>query len=436
MNTLLILTGKIVAAISRLVNLGSGSTWPGHIALLLNKNFIQDVFKKSNTKIVLIAGTNGKTTTGKLIQTILEKDGKKVFQNEAGANLLNGIASSILLHSSILCNLSYDFAVFEVDENSLSLVLKVLTPDYLIVLNLFRDQLDRYGEVNTIAQKWKEAIQTLPSSTKLLLNADDPQIAFLKHSMKSKTYYFGLDDKKLHQKTPQHAVDSTYCPNCGNKLTYRTIYFSHLGDWKCTKCSFARPGLARGVPSPHFPLSGVYNRYNTNAAVLFSKLNNVDDKTIEQSLKSFSPAFGRQEVIEFEDKKVQLFLSKNPTSFNESLRTVIEQDVKHLLIVLNDRIPDGRDVSWIWDVDTEELTDRNVDVVVSGDRALDMGLRLKYTSSSDFQISNFKFQIEEDLKRAIETALNRTPKSEILYILPTYSAMLEVRKILTGKKIL
>ncbi len=438
MNIVLILVGKIFSWFSRATGMGSGSTWPGHIALETNKNFIKEVLAKNkHLKIILIAGTNGKTTTGKLIQAILEKNGGKVFQNEAGANLLNGIASSLLLHSLLNGKIMFDYAVFEVDENSLPLILNELTPDYLILLNIFRDQLDRYGETDIIANKWAKAITALPSSTSLILNADDPQIVFIGNSTKSKAYYFGLSNKTLNQTAHQHAVDSTYCPRCRNKLTYTTVYFSHLGDWSCSNCGLKRPGLARpglyrDVPkdsSSHYPLDGVYNQYNTHAAVLFAKLNNINNSTIQQSLQSFSPAFGRQEKLTIEGKNVQIFLSKNPTSFNESLRTIIEKGGKNLLIVLNDQIPDGRDVSWIWDVDTEKLIKKDINIVISGDRAFDMGLRLKYSSSS-------KFQIEDNLREAIMVAFNQTQKSETLYVLPTYSAMLEVRKILTGKKIL
>lgn len=444
-NTFLILIGKLVSFISKSLNKGSGSTWPGHIALSLNKNFIKDVLKKNPAlKIVLIAGTNGKTTTAKLVQTILEADKKRVFCNFSGANLLNGIASSLLLHSSILCDIKHDFAIFEVDENSLPLVLNELTPHYLVILNLFRDQLDRYGEVNTIASKWVKAMKQLNNETILILNADDPQIAWLGMSsfQNDKVKYFGLNDKKLSQKKEDHATDSTYCPSCGNKLTYTLRFFSHLGIWNCLKCKNKRPALS--ISSfPTYPLLGIYNRYNTLAAVLLAKSNNISNIAIQQSLKTFSPAFGRQEILYMNGKKVQIFLSKNPTSFNQSLRTVIELKGKHLLLVLNDRIPDGRDVSWIWDVDFEELDQEKIDIYVSGDRAYDMGLRMKYANSSKIKNeklkvknNNLKFKTYEDLQEAIHSALEKTPKSETLYILPTYSAMLEVRKILTGKKIL
>lgn len=425
---LLVLTGKVIKSISNIFNLGSGSTWPGHIALSLNKNFIRELIaKNSHLKIVLIAGTNGKTTTGKLIQTILEKDNKRVFQNAAGANLVNGIASSLLLHSNIEGKLNYDYAIFEVDENSLPLVLKEITPISLILLNLFRDQLDRYGEVNTIAQKWRKAIQQLSNETMLFLNADDPQIVALDPNYKAR--YFGLDDASLAQKNAQHAADSTYCPFCSNKLTYKETYYSHLGSWECTKCNHKRPALDASSAS-FYPLVGVYNRYNTHAAVLFAKRNNVSNETIEQSLKQFKPAFGRQEVIEIDGKKVQIFLAKNPTSFNESLRTVKELNGKNLLIILNDRIPDGRDVSWIWDVDFEDFVDSHgFTINVSGDRVFDMALRFKYAGIS-------KAKIHTDLSEGIKTAIDQTPENEILYILPTYSAMLEIRKILTGRKLL
>ncbi len=434
MAKILIAAGKIVSQISRVLNLGNGSTWPGHIALSVNQNFIKETLRGSDIKIILIAGTNGKTTTGKLIQTILEHNGSTVFQNEAGANLVNGIASSLLLHSSILSTLPYDYAVFEVDENSLPLVLQELTPHYLILLNLFRDQLDRYGEVNTIARKWQEAVKKLPKKTTLILNADDPQIASLCHpelvsGSHPQVLYFGLDDPSLSVKTPQHAVDSNYCPNCHHKLTYKTVYFSHLGDWKCPNCSRARGPLAK--ISPYYPLAGVYNRYNTLAAVLTAKNIGISDKTIDSALKNFSPAFGRQEKLSVNGKSIQIFLSKNPTSFNESLRTVKELGAKNILFVLNDRIPDGRDVSWIWDIDFENFIGKNMNITISGDRCYDMGLRIKYS-----QILNTKYQIPNTLGDAITSALDKTPKSEILYILPTYSAMLEFRKILTGKKIL
>lgn len=441
MNALLILIGKLFSLASKALNLGSGSTWPGHIALFINKNFIKEIIDANpHLKIILIAGTNGKTTTGRLIQSILKKTNYKVFQNESGANLLNGIASSLLLHSSVLSTIDYDFAIFEVDENTLSLVLDEITPSYLILLNLFRDQLDRYGEVNTIASKWDNALEKLSSEATLVLNADDPQIAYLSKNAKQKASYFGLNDKKLAESKGQHASDSTYCPNCSSKLIYNSTYYSHLGDWKCEACQYKRPkDIFSTVKSS--PLIGVYNAYNILAASLVAKNLGVIEDSIIKSLKTFSPAFGRQEQLGIDGKKVQLFLSKNPTSFNESLRTIASLNAKKALLVLSDRIPDGRDVSWIWDVDFEDYIDSFETIIVSGDRAYDMGIRIKYafqTQNSRLKPQNYisKLKIYENLNDAIKESLKKLAGNETLYILPTYSAMLEVRKILLGKKIL
>ncbi|MBI4089132.1 MAG: DUF1727 domain-containing protein [Candidatus Levybacteria bacterium] len=439
MNILLVLFGKLLSTISRFFNLGSGSTWPGHLALLINKNFIKDLLKNSKIKVILVTGTNGKTTTGKLIQTVLEKSGKKVFQNASGANLLNGIASSLLLHSSILDKINYDYAIFEIDENILPFILKEITPDYLILLNLFRDQLDRYGEVNTITKKWQKALSKLSKNTTLILNADDPQIASLRRHLEGVNIkFFGIDSKNNTEKT-QHASDSIYCPNCGEKLTYISTYFSHLGDWICKKCHNKHP-QETFTSSPFYPLSGVYNQYNTNAAVLLAQALGFDKEKITASLKGFKPAFGRQEILDIEGKKAQIFLSKNPTSFNESLRTIASLNAKTILIVLNDRIPDGRDVSWIWDVEFENYVDSFEHIIISGERCYDMALRIKYANSLKNQkiaIGQFNnLTIEDDLRKTIKISLSKIDTKQTLYILPTYSAMLEVRKILTNKKIL
>ncbi|MCL4418543.1 Mur ligase family protein [Patescibacteria group bacterium] len=427
MNTILIILGKVIILLSKVFNLGNGSTWPGHVVLNVNKNFIKNAIgKNSDLKIILIAGTNGKTTTGKLILTILEANGMRVFQNESGANLLNGITSTLMLYSSLAGRLNYDYAIFEVDEGNLPMILDEVTPDYIVLLNLFRDQLDRYGEVNTIASRWKKTLSRISSKTTLILNADDPQIAFLGDNIRSKTLYFGLEPTNAKTNL-EHASDSTYCPRCGHKLTYKNVYFSHLGIWACDKCANKRPSPVLSK-YPNYPLLGVYNKYNTLAAVLTAKALGINQEIISKALKSFTPAFGRQESIYFNGKKMQIFLSKNPASLNQSLQTIKEIKGKNILLVLNDRIPDGLDVSWIWDVDFEKFVSNFKNVFISGDRAYDMGLRMKY--------ANFNFQVEPDLKKAITEAFKKTSEAEILYALPTYSAMLDIRKILTGKKIL
>lgn len=422
MNFLLIIFGKLLTAIIRALNLGHGSTWPGHIALNSNKNFVKDLLKDSKIKIILIAGTNGKTTTSKLLQSILEKNGKKAILNESGANLLNGIASALLLNTNIFGSIRKDFAIFEVDENTLPYVLKELTPDVLVLLNLFRDQLDRYGEVNTVASKWRQSLKKTTQKTKIILNANDPLVAYLAND--KKPLYFGLLEKS-NIKTSEDWADSVFCPKCNSKLEFEKVYFSHIGVWECPSCGLKTPPL--DIKEAYYPLLGTYNKYNTLAAVLTAQTLGINQNIIDSALKNFNPAFGRQEKINISGKTIQVFLSKNPTGFNESLRTVANG--KSLLLVLNDRIPDGRDVSWIWDIDFENSIKNFRSIVVSGDRAYDLALRLKYATSK-------KFDAIENLEEALKKALKNTPSTQTLYILPTYSAMLETRKILTGKKIL
>ena len=428
MNVFLILFGKSLSLFSKVFNLGSGSTWPGHIALSLNKHFVKEIVSKSDIKIILVAGTNGKTTTSAMITAILEKNGNRVIHNITGANLLNGIASTLILKASIFGSVRADYAIFEVDENALPLILLELTPDYLVLLNLFRDQLDRYGEVHTIAEKWEKALKKLPKETTVVLNADDPEIANLGNKTTATTIYFGLSTKTADREK-EHAADSTYCPNCTHELTYKTLYFSHLGDWKCQKCGLRRPELTVDA-SPGYPLAGTYNKYNTHAAVTVAKQISIPETEIESALKDFRPAFGRQEILAVDGKKIQIFLSKNPTGFNESLRTIKELHAKTILFVLNDRIADGRDVSWIWDVDMNILLSIVQHIYVSGDRSYDMALRIKYEGFSE------KLTVLPILADAMQESLSHIAKDETLYILPTYTAMLDVRKILTGKKII
>lgn len=441
LNLALTTFGKAFSKAIQTFNLGNGSTWPGHIALKANPKFISDILSQSHLQTILIAGTNGKTTTTALIRKALEDSGKSVIQNESGANLLNGVASTLLLHANISGKLTHDFAIFEVDENALPQVLKQVKPDYLLLLNLFRDQLDRYGEINTIAQNWKKSFKNLDDTTTLILNADDPQIAALgvysssehsesrsNSSRQARTIsFFGLSSSQFSTDKVHHAADSVYCPACGEKLTFKAIAYSHLGDWQCKHCGLKRPDITN-EKFTIYPLPGLYNKYNVLAAVQVLKQIGLSEDEIEEAFIDFKPAFGRQEIVEYKGKKVQLFLSKNPTSFNQSYTTIKNLGADTLLLVLNDRIPDGKDVSWIWDTDLPELS-KFKHILIAGDRVYDMALRIKYEGYENFQTF-------ENLQEAIEEGVTLVNKDETFFILPTYSAMLESRKILTGKKIL
>lgn len=425
-----IVVGKSVSHVSKILRMGAGATWPGEVALRVSPAILRSLSSMFTKGIILVVGTNGKTTTTSMIATILSKQGHTLVHNTSGANLLNGVVSaSVLNHGK-----TYEYGVFEVDENALPQVLAYVTPKIVVVLNLFRDQLDRYGEVDVIAEKWNKALQPLSKTSTVMLNADDPLVASFGKKLGTQVVYFGLSEKFRQDRIVDHATDSIFCQYCGGRLAYNSYYFSHLGDWYCTVCGDARPQVA--LSEWNSPLPGLYNTYNTLAAVLVARELSIADTQIESSLVGFHPAFGRQEEFSVGEKKIKLFLSKNPAGFTASLRAVLDMKPKTILVALNDRIPDGRDISWIWDVDFEMIPAKTR-VVVSGDRVYDMGLRIDYSRKS--LTVNRKSQeciVESDMKKALDTGLLQIKPGETMYVLATYSAMLDIRKILTGRKIL
>lgn len=427
-------TAKTVTFLVRLFRLGAASVLPGEIARRLQPKLLQLLSFQVKRGVILVAGTNGKTTTSLLLKTMLERQGWRVAHNTAGANLENGLMTALLENTNIVGKLDADFAILEVDENILRRVLQPIQPRIILCLNLFRDQLDRYGEVDTISKRWGEAIATLPTDTIVIANADDPTLSYMGQQLPQKVRFFGLKEPKQYLDEIPHAVDSIYCPKCGHLLSYAGVYLSHLGDYDCPSCGFAKGKLDIDSNQWQQILIGLYNKYNTLAAVLAAQELGVDESVIKGSISTFQAAFGRAEALEINGVRVLILLSKNPVGMNETIRAVNQAGGKTKLLVLNDRTPDGTDVSWIWDVDTEKLVEAGGTLVVSGDRVYDMALRLRYSQPGNN--SNVQLIIEEDLKSAIATALEHTPADETLHILPTYSAMLEVREVLTGRKIL
>lgn len=428
----------MVTFLVHLLHLGAASVLPGEIARRLQPEVLSLLFEQVRQGVILIVGTNGKTTTALLLRTILEDQGWRVAHNASGANLMNGLITTLLQNTNLNGQLDADYAILEVDENVLPLVLRSCQPQFIVGLNLFRDQLDRYGEVDTISRRWKDAIDPLPSETFVILNGDDPTLCYLGQQLPQKVLCFGLSEPDTYLDEIPHAVDSMYCPKCGQPLDYQGVYLSHLGDYHCPSCSFTKCPLA--VDSREWPqmLIGRYNKYNTLAAGLVASQLGIDQASIYETIKTFRAPFGRAEELQVGSKSVRILLSKNPVGMNETIRTVNELEkmagTSTKLLVLNDQTPDGTDVSWIWDVDTEKLVVSGGTVVVSGDRVYDMALRLRYSQTD--QDKNFNLIIKEDLSEAIATALEYTPVNQTLYILPTYSAMLEIRGLLTGRKIL
>ncbi|WP_375452913.1 MurT ligase domain-containing protein [uncultured Nostoc sp.] len=425
---------KSVTFIVQFLRLGAASVLPGAIARRIQPRLLELLSQQVKNGVILIAGTNGKTTTALLLCTILERKGYRIAHNSTGANLENGLMSALLESTNLLGTLDVDYAILEVDENIVPRVLTPLQPRIILCLNLFRDQLDRYGEVDTISKRWTKVISTLPAETVVIPNADDPTLSNLGQQLPQRVLFFGLNEPEHYLEAIPHAVDSIYCPRCGHSLDYKGVYLSHLGDFTCPKCGFAKSKATLESSEWSQILVGLYNKYNTLAAATAAIELGVDQATIRDSINNFQAAFGRAEDLVINGKRVRILLSKNPVGTNETIRVVTESTDKTTLLVLNDRTPDGTDVSWIWDVDTEKLVERGGTLVVSGDRVYDLALRLRYSEKS--LQSKLNLIVEEDLRQAIATALEHTPENETLHILPTYSAMLEVREILTGRKIL
>jgi UDP-N-acetylmuramyl tripeptide synthase len=418
----------------RSLRLGAASVLPGSIARRIEPQLLQLLSQQVKNGVILIAGTNGKTTTSLLLCEILQRQGYRVAHNSTGANLENGLMTALMENSNLLGKLDVDYAILEVDENIVPLVLAPIQPKLILCLNLFRDQLDRYGEVDTISKRWTKAIATLPSQTIVVANADDPTICYLGQQLsQQQVSFFGLNEPENYLEAIPHAVDSIYCPKCGHALNYKGVYLSHMGEYSCPSCGFSRSKPTLDSSEWQQILVGLYNKYNTLAAATAAKELGVDEAIIRDAIPNFQAAFGRAEELKINGKNVIILLSKNPVGTNETIRVVTQSSDTTTLLVLNDKIQDGEDVSWIWDVDTEKLVERGGTLVVSGDRAYDMALRLRYSESSPQ--SNFNLIVEENLRQAINTALERTPLNETLHILPTYTAMLDVREALTGRKI-
>ncbi|MEM1368162.1 MAG: Mur ligase family protein [Cyanobacteria bacterium P01_H01_bin.15] len=435
--SLAVATAKLVTAGVRFFKLGAASVLPGQIARQLHPRLLSLLCEQIHDGVILVVGTNGKTTTSLLLREMLEKNGAKVAHNATGANLLNGLVAALLANADFVGNLNVDYAILEVDENVLPLVLKECEPRFILALNLFRDQLDRYGEVDTIAKRWQDAIAYSPKTT-VVLNADDPTLSYLGQNIEQKSVFFGLNESELYLDEIPHAVDSIYCPSCGSLLDYEGVYLSHLGEFQCGSCGFKKGKTS--LDSPEWPqvLIGVYNKYNTLAAATVAQEIGLSDTKILEAIAGFKAAFGRAEELTVEGKHVRILLSKNPVGTNETIRAVNQikkaGKASTTLFVLNDRIPDGTDVSWIWDVDLEDLAGAGGTVIVSGDRVFDMALRFKYGRPENSP--ELELLVEEDLNKAVQLALAKTPTDETLHILPTYSAMLEVRQQLTGRGIL
>lgn len=442
---------KTAAKASRALRRGGGTAASGLVGLWFNPDLIRDLAVQLGEGSVVVTGTNGKTTTSLLISETAHAAGLKSVANSSGSNLTRGIASALAMAVDAdggLDDAGRALGVFEVDEATLTQALPDLKPRVAVFTNLFRDQLDRYGEVEAVAARWRDVIANAPGELRLVLNADDPTVASLGEGRDGVTY-FGVEDRKLDSGAPEHASDALFC-RCSARLDYAVAFYGHVGHWSCTACGRTRPKpdvaarlvklgdghAARFQLESHgekstlqIGIGGLYNVYNALAAAAAAEALGLPRSALEAALTSTGAAFGRQEAFDVDGRRVEVYLGKNPAGLNQVLSTLLLDEARQTaLIILNDGIADGRDISWVWDADFEVAAGSLRRVIVSGTRAAEMALRLKYAEWDES-----KLEVLPDIPAALDRALSMTPLSGCLTVIPTYTAMLTVRELLAAR---
>jgi UDP-N-acetylmuramyl tripeptide synthase len=457
--------GKTASLLIRALRLGGGTNLPGTLARAIAPDLLRHLAGGLPRGVILLSGTNGKTTTTRMIAHILRAEGLRVLHNRAGANLVSGLTATALAHSTMQGRPRADIGLFETDEAALPRAIAETTPRLVIIHNLFRDQLDRYGEVDTVAQAWRVALETLPPSSLVLLNADDPAVAHLGEKLAAQVRYYGLEDARHATGAATHTADSHFCRRCGARYTFLLSFYGHIGHYTCPECGHHRPSphiqlehldlqgtdgshltitqrshsssenqAEEAAPATdpinlHLPLPGLYNALNALAATAAALALDIPPATICAELAAFRAAFGRIERVEAGTggAPILIALIKNPVGASETVRMLVESATSnshplHTLIAINDRYADGTDVSWLWDADFEPLAPPTAHAVASGTRATDMAVRLKYAGVAPEHIT-----LEPELPRALDTALAALPADHTLFVLPTYTAMLDLR---------
>jgi UDP-N-acetylmuramyl tripeptide synthase len=439
---------RTLGAAVRASGRGGGTSLPGRLLIRLEPHAIGRLAGRLRQGNVVISATNGKTTTAAMTASILEFAGFSLVHNRAGANMAGGIASTLLSSATRGGGIDGQLGLFEVDEFWLPAIAAELRPRALLLGNLFRDQLDRYGELDTIAERWSEVISAIGLETTLVLNADDPLIADLGRD-RPNVIYFGLEDPGVALARMQHASDSKHCRRCGAPYRYELVYLGHLGRYRCPSCGRTRPdpvvnataieldgtssaSFTLGTPAGDrrivLPVPGLYNVYNALGAATLALALETSLDPIAAGLEAMAPAFGRAENVNLNGIELRLLLIKNPAGGNEILRTLaLEDEDIDLLAILNDHAADGRDVSWIWDADFELIASRVRSVICSGTRAAELALRFKYAGVATDQISLIR-----DLPAALDAAIAGAA-GERLFAIPTYTALLELRDELSRR---
>lgn len=493
-----VMTGRLAGALSRRLGLGGGTSIAGLAAQRVSPDIVKRLAAELEYGSVMVTGTNGKTTTSGFIAAVLRESGLRVWRNREGSNLMGGIANALVMRALPYGRLRHKgraIAVFEVDEAVIKKATQAAPPRVLVFTNLFRDQLDRYGEVDSVAARWQQTISVLSTNSILVLNADDPATANLGRSFDGQVLYFGIDDPALDLTMQQgtgarhQVMDTRACPQCGRDYEYTLHFYSHLGHYFCPSCGNIRPrpdvratrvsvdafdrmriSVASGDSEAKareivLPLPGLYNVYNALAAITTAQALNIGWEPTVIGIEQFKPVFGRGERVQVEERTLRLLLAKNPTGYNEVLRTLFSEGAsRHVLCILNDNSADGRDVSWIWDVDIEQAVGHTATLVLGGTRALDLALRFKYAGMPQEQMvivppaplralkretlrvnrnsrskkntqhvmiekSAAVAEITRDgIAAALDAAIHMTPVGETLFVIPTYTGLLEIHR--------
>lgn len=441
--------GKSAALISRMLRRGGGTALPGLVAERFDPQIVEHLGSQLERGRVLVTGTNGKTTTTRILARMLQEADAPYLHNRAGSNLMRGIASSLLSASwpnGTIPGGGETLGLFETDEATLPTAARALQPTAIAFTNLFRDQLDRYGEVDTVAGFWRAALAAAPKDTTLVLNADDPSVADLAIGWEGPVHWFGVDDPAFATEVAG-ATDARWCGACGGTFDYSRRYFAHIGYWRCRGCGRARPepdtaasairlGLdaaafdVTGLGTVTMPLTGMYNVYNALAAVSLAKTLLLPAMATVAGIANVQAAFGRQEAVTHAGRRLRIMLCKNPAGANQVIRLLqaIEPGQGlHVAALLNDRFADGQDVSWTWDVDYELLRGRIATCFAGGSRAEDMALRLKYAGWPEPRA------IARSPGELLDAIQAKTPPGSEVFLIPTYTAMLDLRAEL-GKR--
>ena len=438
---LAILLCKALRLVSRILHRG-GTAMPGRFALKVCPELLSLLAK--DVKSVAITGTNGKTTSSRMIEEAFAEKGMNYFANRSGANLISGITTEFVMNCTVTGKMRKEYAVIECDEAAARNVFKQLKPQVVVVTNLFRDQLDRYGEVTHTLENIREALKGAPEAL-MCLNADCSLTASLAGSLPNRAVYFGIDKGAAPSRLKPEISDATHCIRCKTEYEYDYISYGHLGGFRCPKCGYRRHRADYAVTditdqrsdgstvvmnvkgAKHLVdinLPAMYNVYNAIGAVAAVTEMGLGTETAIAALSRFKCGFGRMEQFELGKGGAKMMLVKNPAGCNQVIEFLQEiKDRFNLVVCLNDRGADGTDVSWIWDADFEGLTSlggRLESIVVSGDRAGDMRVRIKYAGIPDERI-----RMERDYEKLVDWM---TRQEKPTYIMPTYTAMLELRE--------